>query len=167
MPFLTLLKLIPIRDWLYAAITIAAVIWFLHHDHVERNIGAARITAAVQVATAKAQAAAQKKIDSLNVTHADDVAQIEDQYEKAIRDNDASHATDLQRLRNRAARDSPASQVLDGSKGGEATGKAGTGSVASLGSVPAELTLNMADALRADDAALDKCYADRDGLTGK
>lgn len=162
-----LLKLVPFRDYAYAALALAAVVWFLHHDHVERGIGAARVTAAVTAATAKANAVAQDKIDKLNAAHADDVAQIEDRYENTIRANDASNAADLQRLRERAARNASSNQVLGSASAGEATGEAGTSSSDGLGSVPADLALKLATALRADDASLDKCYADRDGLTGK
>jgi hypothetical protein len=162
-----LLKLIPFRDYAYAALAIAAVVWFLHHDHVERDIGAARETKAVAVATAKANTAAKAEIDRLNAAHADDVAQIEARYENAIRDNDASHAADLQRLRNSAASSGKANPVLGGASGGTAPTETGAGSAGSLGSVPADIALKLADSLRADDAALDKCYADRDDLTGK
>lgn len=162
-----LLKLIPLRDWLYAGLAVAAIIFWFHHDHVEQAKGAATVTAAVKAATDKAQAAAAVAITKLNTNHANDVAQIEDHYENTIRDNDAAHAADLQRLRDRAARSSHTNGVLEGSPGGEATSQAGAGSSESLGSVPAEYALELADAVRADDAALDKCYADRDSLTGK
>lgn len=162
-----LLKLIPLRDWLYAGLAVAVLILWIHHNHVEQAKGAAAVASAVQTATNKANTAAQAKIDKLTADHADDVAQIEDRYENTIRDNDTTHAADLQRLRDRAARDSSTNQVLDSSISGEATSQAGAGGTESLGSVPAERALDLADALRADDAALDKCYADRDSLTGK
>lgn len=162
-----LLKLIPFRDYAYAALAIAAVVWFLHHDSVERSLGATRVTTAVATATAKANAAAQSKIDQLTATHADDVAKIEDNYESTIRDNDASHASDLQRLRERASRSSNSGQVLGSARGGETAVTPGAGGAVSLGSVPADIALQLVDALRADDASLMKCYADRDDLTGK
>lgn len=165
---LALLKLIPFRDYAYAALAIAAVIFWFHHDHVEQAKGAARVTAAVATATAKANADAQTKIDKLNTEHGKDVAAIEESYERTIQSNDASHAADLQRLRERAASqgNSPG-QVLGSTPGGETTLDGGTRSTSGVGSVPAEQALNLADALRADDAALTKCYADRDSLTGK
>lgn len=165
--YAALLKLIPFRDYVYAALALAAIVWFLHHDHVERDIGAARVTAAVREATAKAEKAAQAKVDKLNAAHADDVAHIEDRYEKAIRANDAAHAADLQRLRDRAASDARANKLLGGPASGAAAGEARASGPESLGSVPAELGLEIVDALRADDAALDKCWAERDSLTGK
>ena len=162
-----LLKLIPFRDYAYAALAIAAVVWFLHHDHVERNIGAARETKAVAVATAKANSAAKAEIDRLNTAHADDVSQIEARYENVIRDNDTSNAADLQRLRNSAASRGKANTVLGSASSGTTPAEAGASGTVGLGNVPAELALKLADSLRADDAALDKCYADRDDLTGK
>jgi hypothetical protein len=162
-----LLKLVPFRDYAYAAVALAAVVWFLHHDHVERGIGAARVTAAVNVATAKANAAAQARIDKLNVAHASDIAQIEATYEKAIHDNSSAHAADLQRLRDSAAHNSDGEKVLGGSEAGSAAGQTGTSGSGGLGSVPSDLALTLVDALRADDAALDQCYADRDELVGK
>lgn len=165
--YAALLKLVPFRDYVYAALAAAAVVWFLHHDHVERDIGAARVTAAVNAATAKANVAAQAQIDKLNAAHSDDVAQIEANYENVIRDDDAAHVADLQRLRNRAAGNGNSGEVLGSPEAGRQTSEAGAGSAGSLGSVPADLALTLVDALRADDAALDKCYADRDQLVGK
>ncbi len=165
--FAVLLKLVPFRDYAYAALAAAAVIWFLHHDHVERGIGAARVTAAVNVATAKANAAAQAQIDKLNATHAGDVAQIKVNYEKVIHDNSATHDADMQRLRDSTARNRNSGKVLDSAEAGSAPGQTGAGSSSSLGSVPADLAMTLVDALRADDAALDQCYADRDDLVGK
>lgn len=165
--YAALLKLVPFRDYVYVALAAAAVVWFLHHDSVERNMGAARVTAAVNAATAKANAAAQAQIDKLNAAHSDDVAQIEANYENVIRDDDAAHIADLQRLRNRAADNSNSGEVLGSPETGSQTSKAGASSTDSLGSIPADLALTLVDALRADDAALDQCYADRDELVGK
>lgn len=165
--YAALLKLIPFRDYLYAALAVAAVIWFLHHDHLERDIGAAKVVASVQAATRKAEQAAQKRIDKLNVDHANDVAQIEDRYENTIHDNDVAHAADLQRLHERSHSDSSPGKLLGSASGGETSTQAGASSAEGLGGVPATIALRLADALRADDAALDKCYADRDSLTGK
>lgn len=163
-----LLKLVPFRDYAYAALAAAAIAWFLHHDSVERAAGAAREVAAVREATAKALAAEQATIDKLNADHAKDLTAVQVSYEQTINANNASHASDLQRLRNAARNSNGAAPVLDSAIGGSAAAtEAGASSVNSLGSVPANIALQLVDALRADDAALDKCYADRDDLTGK
>ncbi len=165
--YAALLKLVPFRDYVYAALAAIAVIWFLHHDHMERDIGAARVTTAVNAATAKANATAQILVDKLNAAHLNDVARIEATYENVIRSNDVAHAADLQRLRNHSSGNGNSNQVLDSSKIGSTPGQTGASGASSLGSVPADLALTLVDALRADDAALDRCYADRDELVGK
>lgn len=162
-----LLKLVPFRDWLYAALAIAlGIAWYVHNQHMITE-GEQREQIAVVAASAKATAVAQKAIDKLTTAHVIEVANIEDNYEHIIQADDTASAADLQRLRERAGSDSHPNQVLESASGDKSTPAAGASDSGSLGTVPAEQALSLADALRADDAALVKCYADRDSLTGK
>lgn len=162
-----LLKLISFRDYFYGAVALAALAFWLYHDHVERAAGAAKVTQAVAIATARATAEAATKVAALNSAHADDLAQVEERYENLIRDNDTAHSVDLEQLRQRASSSGNANRVLESAPRIATPAAAGTRSPETLGVVPAEEALSLADALRADDAALSKCYDDRDSLTGK
>jgi membrane protein involved in colicin uptake len=159
-----LVKLIPIRDWLYAGLAIAAMVFWFHHDHVEQAAGAARVTAAVAKASAEAEKAAAAQIALLETQHAADAAKVKEVYDTALTTAAAQHAADLDRLRSLTAhRADGGGPVLESSGAGSSTSDGGTGSLAELGTLAATL----ADALRRDDAALSACYVDRDSLTGK
>ena len=170
MMFIALLKLLPYRDYAYAALAVAAVSWFLVHDHNERVIGAKREAAAVAAASAKTQAAAAAAVKQLNDTYSVQVKEITDGFQIQLAAAAAQHASDVERLRERASADGDGGRsVLRGAAGsqqGKATGAGGAGAEG-LGDVPGALALELADALRHDDAALTACYADRDALTGK
>lgn len=169
------LKLVPFRDYAYAAAAIAAIAWYNVHVHnlevayAHKQVSA--VTTAVAAATKKNEADAEAKIAALNTQHARDVAQVETKYEDQIKQNDADHATDLARLRQRAARSgSGNSNAVLGSAAGSgqaATEGSGNPGIDGLGTVPGALGLELVDALRADDAALNKCWVDRDDLVGK
>jgi hypothetical protein len=168
-----LLKLIPFRDYAYAALFAAAVIWYNVHVHNLEVTYAAKqttaITAAVASANTKADAAATAKIDKLNADYAAAIVNNGVNYAKAIRLADAAHDADVKRLQLlAAAAGGGTSNTGMGSAATQASAAdAGTISARALGVVPAERALDLADALRADDAALVQCYADRDSLTGK
>jgi hypothetical protein len=171
-----LLKLIPFRDWLYAGIAIAAITFYNVHVHnlevAYANKQTAAVAASVQAATQKDEAAAQAKINSLNAQHAQDVAKVQATYEATIKQNAATHDADVARLRQLAEKNGSggdANKVLDSASGsGQVQAPSGGDqSIVGLGSVPAGLALELADALRTDDAALNKCWNDRDSLTGK
>jgi hypothetical protein len=165
-------KLIPFRDYAYAAAAIALVIYYNVHVHdLEVHYAAARVTAveaAYKKGSDEAVAVAKKQIADKDKEHANDLAQVEENYEKLIQANDAAHNADAARLRQRAADSEQRANALLASAG-SASSAAGGGDQGSggLGTVPAGLGLELADALRQDDAALNKCYADRDSLTGK
>lgn len=163
-----LLKLIPFRDYAYAAVAVAAVGFWFYHDHIEQQEGAARVTTAVAAATAKANAAAQATIDKYTGEYSSSTLAIEDAYEQRIKANSSAHDLDVQRLQQRASGSGHTSEVLRGaaSTGGSASPE-GAASPVGLGSVSAAEALKLVDALRADDSALTACYADRDSLTGK
>jgi hypothetical protein len=159
-----LTKLIPFRDWLYAGLAIAATVFWFHHDHVEQVAGAAKVTAAVKEASAKADAKAAAQIAALNDQHATQLAKVKEVYDNAITSAAAQHDADLERLRHiTAGRDNGGHPSLGSPTPAAPTADSGDHSFASLGAVAAGL----ADALRQDDAALGACYADRDALTGK
>lgn len=163
-----LLKLIPFRDYAYAAIAAAAVGFWFYHDHVEQQEGVSRITAALATATTKANAVAQATIDKYTTEYSTSTLAIEDAYEERIKANTSAHDADVQRLQQRASGSGNADQVLRGAASSSgSTGTAGAPSSVGLGSVSATEALKLVDALRADDSALAACYADRDSLTGK
>jgi hypothetical protein len=165
MPLLA--KLIPFRDWLYAGIAVAAVIFWFHHDHVEQVKGAAAVSAAVQTATAKAEHAAQLRINDLDQQYAATAAKVKDDYEKQLADASNQHDADLKRLRERAAGHSSVNAAVEGASTPAAGSAGSAASAEGLGDVPAGLGLELADALRHDYAELQQCWAERDSLTGK
>lgn len=167
-----LAKLVPFRDYAYAAAAIAAVAYYNIHVH-ELNVhyAAAQVAAvekAENEASAKAFAAAKALADAKDKQYSIQLSQVEDTYETQLKAADDQHASDIVRLRQLAAQGSGnANPVLSGSSGSGASGSGGDEGAGGLGAVPAGLSLELADALRKDDAALSACYADRDSLTGK
>lgn len=145
-----------------ALLTAGTIAWQVH-DRRERSIGAQHELAAVVAASDKAKADAQRQIDSLNTQHAAAVAAIEAQRESDLKDAAAQHDSDTQRLRDYEASRRRVDAALAGTGPAAAPADAGPEGVSRLGSVALEL----ADALRADDAALTECWRERDSLTGK
>lgn len=163
-----LTKLVPLRDWAYAAAAIGAVIWYNVHVHdlevsyAQKQVAA--VYAAVKAATDKAQSEAQKTIDTLNAQYSARYAALEKTYDEQTTADAATHASDLQRLRDiAAAGNSNPGAVLPGAGGTSSPDDSGRSSLVGLGYVSAELAAALHDAR--DD--LGKCYAERDSLTGK
>jgi hypothetical protein len=150
-----LLALVPLRDWFYGAIAAAAVIFALdlHHKLEVANT--------IRTESAAAAAAAKKTITDNTAAYSAALSTIEAQYAKDTAAASQQHNADLARLRARAA--GQTGPVLPGASGTPAAGPAGDEGFSGLGSV----ALRLVDALRADDAALNACYADRSALTGK
>lgn len=163
-----LLELIPIKDWFYAGLFVILLAFGAHEYHAIEAKGAAKETVAVQVASDAVKAAAKKKDDQLTADYSTALVNTGVTYAKAMQSADAAHADDVQRLQRRAASSGSGAHGTVGSATGPGTPpNEGSSSAGGLGWVPGSLGLELADALRADDAALIKCYADRDDLTGK
>jgi hypothetical protein len=165
--FALLFKLIPLQDYLYIAIILAGGVFWVHHDHVEQKLGAARITAAVNAATQKAEGAARVQIAALNQQYASNLAKVSTSYEDQLSAATAEHTTDLQRLREYDAyRKSHPSAALGSSSASAAPAVSGPPSVSDVGVSIENAAVGLAEALRLDDAQLQKCWAERDSLTG-
>lgn len=163
MPLL-LTKLLPFRDLLYGGIAIAAVIFWVHHNHVEQAAGAARLQRAVAAATVKANAEAAARIKLQTQQTAAVQRQVESTYENALAVAGSQHAADLRRLREyEVRRNGHPNGVLESPAGAPAQADAGPQGFDRLGAVSAQL----AAALREDDASLLQCWTERDSLTGK
>lgn len=162
-----LAKLVPFRDWLYAGLAVAAVILWFHHDHVQQAKGAAEVRTAVSAATVRLQKDAQLQIEKIDSWYAVNTAKVRDDYEKQLADASNQHDADLRRLRERAAGNGSGNTQVAGASAPVAGSASGTASTQGLGDVPAGLGLELADALRHDDAELQQCWAERDSLTGK
>lgn len=161
---LFLTKLLPFRDILYGGIAIAAVIFWVHHNHVEQAKGAARIQRAVAAATVKANAQAAARIKLQTQQTAAVQRQVESTYENALAVAGSQHAADLRRLREyEVRRNSHPHGVLESTPSASAQTHGGSQSFERMGAVSAQL----AAALREDDAALLQCWTERDSLTGK
>jgi membrane protein involved in colicin uptake len=157
-----LLKLIPFRDYLYAAIAIVAIVFYNVHVHELEAHAVEHERAAIQAETARVERSAQARLAAQAQDYADREAATEDAYEKQIQADDAAHAADLERLRQLATQGS-GSPTLPGSASPEAPPDSGRSSLVGLGYVSEELATALRDA-RED---LGKCYAERDALTGK
>lgn len=164
-----LLKLIPLRDWLYLGLflsLIAGSVVFVHH---ERQIGASHEAVQVRAASDKAEHDAQVKIDNLNKLHTSDVETIRGAYETQRKVDSDKHDSDAQRLREYDAYRRSHQTV-----GGPA---AGPGAVPSRdGGVPSnddrfssleQVALDLAAGGRSVLNSLNACRMDRDKLTGK
>lgn len=166
MPIL-LSKLIPFRDYFYAAVAVAAVIFYNVHVH-ELEVGYAKqrvaaVEAADKAATDRTLRAAKDAIDAKEKQYTLQLSQVEDTYETQLKSADDQHNADLARVRQlTAASNRGAGSVLSGSGSSGAEAACGALCAAALGA-GAEL----AAALRQDDAALTACYDERDKVTGK
>lgn len=164
----TFLKLVPFRDYVYAAAAIAAIVFYNVHVHnLEVRYAAkqmAAVTTAVKTSSDKliAAAAIEKAKDAQ--AYAANLKQVNETYAKQTTADAATHAADLQRLRQLAAvGNSGGSGSLEGASGAGSPADPGRSSLIGLGYVSAELAAALHDAR--DDLGL--CYAERDSLTGK
>lgn len=168
MGFAALAEMIPLKDWLYAGLFVILLAFGAYEYRAIEAKGAAQETQAVQKASAKATADATKHNDELTAQYTSALVTSGETYAKAIQAANDAHAADMQRLQHRAeAGGSGANAAVGGASGAGATATGWPQGADGLGSVPGSLGLELADALRTDDAALMKCYADRDSLTGK
>ena len=164
-PFLA--KLVPFRDYFYAAIVVAAVIWYNVHVHGLITADEHKRDAAVAEESVKVQTAALAREAQDIADYTTRLKKANDDYATRIQADGTAHAADIARLRQLAAGQSGGSAALHSAPStGTADGPIGT-SDGALGYVPAELGAELADALRATAAQRDLCYADRDSLTGK
>jgi hypothetical protein len=154
------LALIPFRDWLYGGIILLVGI-FAWHTYSKYN--AAVRYQQVVVAESKATLdAARKHITDVTADYDKGLKANEAIYENELASADAQHTLDLKRLRAAAAARA-ADPVLSGTAGASAEAAAWTQRLGTLEPISARL----ADALRADDAAVAECRRERDALTGK
>lgn len=166
-----ILKLMPWRDWAYAAIAAVALVAYNVHVHNLIVKAKAQEIAAVAAASGKVKAAAlvemQRQTDDYNAKLAD----TEKTFAQHTQDADAAHDADLKRLQQLANSYRDANRALQGAAG--AGGKPDTAQrppgTDDMGSLPRGLgvPLRLADALRFDDALLAACRSERDALTGK
>lgn len=164
-----LLKFMPWRDYAYAAAALALIVFYNVHVHnLEVQYAAAKVAAvktAVQVASDKLIASAARAQKEMAARYADNLKQVNETYAEHTKATDATHAADLQRLRQLANTNSDGSGngSLEGASGADPSADSWRSSLIGLGYVSEELSSALHDAR--DD--LGKCYAERDSLTGK
>jgi hypothetical protein len=146
-----------IQHWLeIAALAGVFLFWFAVH---ERGI----VMGEIRKESAKAEAKAEKVIKDLNDRHAREVAANEANHQAKLAAVAATHATDLDRVRQLDS-ERQAHAVLDSASSAAAAQRAeDERRFEQLEQVAAGL----ADALRTEQANLGLCYDDRDSLTGK
>lgn len=166
-----LLALVPIKDWIYAAVIGAILISgyiFVHRCHAAEN--------AMQSIVAQSKVnldAANARIAKLTTDHAAEVLENERATQLQLATNALQHTADLVRVRERVrqleayrqghpdvARPAPNTEA---GSGGERSAGEGPSGLGGLGDVAATL----ADATRDLSVALESCSKDRDSLTGK
>src|SRR3984957_4528782 len=166
-----LAKLIPFRDYVYAAIAAAVLIWYnVHVTELEHHYAADKVAAVVSAdaaATKKANDAADKVIAADRASYTASLQKAQEAFDANSKATAAANAADIARLRDITASYQKANALLSGALTASATGKPGPGSTESLGTVPAELGAELAGALRTTNDQLQLCYAERDSLTGK
>jgi len=160
--------LIPFRDYVYAGVAIAAVIFYNVHVHNLEVHYAAKQVAAVKTAVTDASnaliASAAKEMNAQAARYAANLKQVNETYANQSHLDAVNHAADLQRLRQLAsAGNGGESRALQGPAGPGSPTDPGRSSLIGLGYVSAELAGSLRDA-RED---LGKCYAERDSVTGK
>ncbi len=160
-------KLIPFRDYAYAALAASAVVWYNVHIHNLEVAHDAKQNAAIAAETRKVTDAANAKMAQTVADYEAANEQEEANYAITVKADIDQHNLDVQRLRDATAAKGDSSAVLGSAPSSAPAASGGDQSLTGLGSVPANLALEQADAVRQDDAALAKCYADRDSLTGK
>jgi hypothetical protein len=155
-------KLIPFRDYVYAAIAIAAIVVYnVHVDKLE-HAAVAHERAAVAAESQKVEASAQARLAAQTKDYTDREAVTEANYEHTIQADDAAHAADIARLRQLASQGSGGA-ALPSAASTSTPADSGRSSLVGLGYVSEELAAALRDA-RSD---LGKCYTERDSLTGK
>lgn len=159
----------PWRDYAYAAAALALIVFYNVHVHnLEVQYAAEKVAAietAVTTASNKLKADAKVEADKQAATYAANLKQVNETYAEHTKATDATHAADLQRLRQLANTDSNGSGngSLEGASGAGPSADSWRSSLIGLGYVSEELSSALHDAR--DD--LGKCYAERDSLTGK
>src|SRR5882757_7695356 len=102
-----LLKLMPWRDWAYAAAALALVVYYNVHVHnLEVHYAAkqvAAVTKSVKIASDKLILDAKIKSDADAARYADNLKQVNETYAKHTQADAATHVADLQRLRQLAS----------------------------------------------------------------
>ena len=167
---LALLKLVPLKDWLYCGAIAALLIGFGVFVHHERSVGAANELHSVQTASARVQAAADKKIADLTAQHAATVAAIQETQSVQLKAAAADSATLAGRLRDYEAGHSCPGPVLAGASAAPASSAAGAGGNSQTqggpGAVESDLEALIA-AAEHDTAVVNAERSERDSLTGK
>ena len=161
-----LLALIPSKDWLYGAAIAGSGLIGLHFYDKYRDAITYQNT--VKAESAAAIAAAAKQIAENNAAHIAALAQLEKAHAAEIQANTAAHNADIARLRQLATAGKgkpvlgspPTTRTDSGTRAGSSLD---VGAV----SVRSDVCLDLADALRADDATIKAERAERDSLTGK
>ena len=164
-----LAKLVPFREYAYAAAAIGLVIFYNVHVHnLEVHYAAAKVAAvneAVKSASDKLLADAKAREDKLAADYAASLKQVNDDHAKQLQADADTHAADLKRLRQlaQAVGNGSGGPALGGPTAADAAADPRGSSLIGLGYVSAELAAALHDAR--DD--LSACYAERDSLTGK
>lgn len=164
-------KVMPWRDWAYAGIAVAAVIFYNVHVHNLVVAGQKQQAVAIAAASEKVRTAADIEKATMTADYTARLAATQEKLDENIKANAAAHAADLAKLQLYADREHSRDAALLGaaSSGVQPGSPGGSGSAEGLGQLPefAIVSLGLADALRTDDGLLASCRADRDALTGK
>lgn len=144
MPILAVLKLVPLRDWLWAGLAVAGIIFYNVHVHnLEVRYAAdkvAAVGAAVTDASDKLVASAAKEMNAQAAAYAANLKKVNETYAQATQASDTAHAADLQRLRQLAsAGNSGSNEPLEGPAGSSSSPDTGRSSLVGLGYVSEEL----------------------------
>ncbi len=164
-----LLALIPLKDWLWAALVaalIAGVIYERNHLIAE---GAAHEIAALQASSAKLQAAAEAKVQETAANYAATVAALTEKHDADTQVANAQLSNDAQRLRDYDAY-RRSHQTVGGPASAAAINGSGTGGNSGSDDKFTSLeqvALGLAGSVAHTSIALIGCMAERNSLTGK
>lgn len=169
--FAGLLKLLPWRDWVYAAIAVGAIGYYNVHVHNLTTAAVAHELASIQKTSDALKAQAVAKVAALTADYNRQLTAAQEKYAQDTQAATVAHDADLQRLLQLASAYRHADRAVPSSPGtsGQPSTSARPDSAGSVGSLPQGLnvSLGLADALRFDDNLLATCRAERDTLTGK
>ena len=165
-----LFGLLPVKDWCYIGAIVALLIGFGVFVHHERSVGAANELHSVQTASAKVQAAADKKIADLTAQHAATVVAIQVKQNAQLKAASTDSADLSRRLRDYEAGHSCPGPVLAGASAAPASSAAGAGGNSQAQSGPGAVESDLEALIAAaehDTAVVNAERSERDSLTGK
>ncbi len=164
-----LLKLVPLKDWVYLSLILVLMGGFVSYTIHERHLGAAHEIAALKKSSDELQAKAAAHVAAVAKSYSTASTSNLETLNAQLKIASAQHDSDAQRLREydayRRAHSTVASAQAGSGVGGQGAGSSSEddGRFSSL----EQVALGLATAGREVNSVLSACMSDRNALTGK